>query len=84
TLKSENDYATFKITDSGMGMSQRDTERIFDRFYRADKARHRENGGTGLGLSIAKWISDNHKGRIAVDSKIDEGTTFTVEFPISK
>ncbi|MBV1756333.1 MAG: cell wall metabolism sensor histidine kinase WalK [Dethiosulfatibacter sp.] len=84
TLKSENDYATFRITDSGMGMSQRDTERIFDRFYRADKARRRENGGTGLGLSIAKWISDNHKGRIAVDSKIDEGTTFTVEFPICK
>ena len=84
TLKSENDNATFRITDSGMGMSQKDTERVFDRFYRADKARHRENGGTGLGLSIAKWISDNHKGRISVHSKIDQGTTFTVEFPISK
>ncbi|HBH13522.1 MAG: Histidine kinase [Clostridiales bacterium 38_11] len=84
TLKSENDCATFRITDSGMGMSRRDTERIFDRFYRADKARHRENGGTGLGLSIAKWIADNHKGKITVDSKIGQGTTFIVEFPISK
>ena len=75
--------AVFKISDSGMGMSQRDAERVFDRFYRADKARHRENGGTGLGLSIAKWISDNHKGKIAVESKIEEGTTFIVEFPIT-
>jgi signal transduction histidine kinase len=84
TLKAGNEYAAFRITDSGIGMSQRDTERIFDRFYRADKARHRENGGTGLGLSIAKWISDNHKGRIAVASKIEQGTTFIVEFPICK
>jgi len=83
TLKAINDCAVFKISDSGMGMSQRDAERVFDRFYRADKARHRENGGTGLGLSIAKWISDNHKGKIAVESKIEEGTTFIVEFPIT-
>lgn len=83
TLKAISDSAVFKISDSGMGMSQREAERVFDRFYRADKARHRENGGTGLGLSIAKWISDNHKGKITVESKIEEGTTFIVEFPIT-
>jgi signal transduction histidine kinase len=81
-LKKEKNNAVLEISDSGVGISEEDIERIFDRFYRADKSRNREEGGTGLGLSIAKWIIESHKGTISVVSKVNEGTTFTVELPI--
>ncbi len=82
SLKKEKNKAVLEISDSGVGISEEDIERIFDRFYRADKSRHREEGGTGLGLSIAKWIVESHRGTISVVSKVNEGTTFTVELPI--
>lgn len=68
-----------QIKDTGIGISEEDLPYIFDRFYRADKMR--SNQGTGLGLSIAKVIADLHHATIKVDSKINEGTTFTIELP---
>ncbi|HJV47376.1 MAG TPA: ATP-binding protein [Bacillota bacterium] len=70
------------VKDTGIGIDSEDHDRIFDRFYREDKARSRQLGGHGLGLAIAKWIVDAHQGRIRVSSKIGTGTTFTIIIPI--
>jgi heavy metal sensor kinase len=70
------------VTDTGVGIPQKDLKRIFDRFYRVDGARSRETGGTGLGLSICQWIAQAHEGRIAVESKVGTGSTFTVTLPM--
>ncbi|MBI2954638.1 MAG: HAMP domain-containing protein [Chloroflexi bacterium] len=73
--------AILKVTDSGIGIAAKDVPYIYDRFYRADKARARDAGGTGLGLAIAKWIVQQHGGDIGVVSKPDQGSTFTVRLP---
>ncbi len=71
------------VSDSGVGIARPELERIFERFYRVDRARSRETGGTGLGLSIVRHVADNHGGRILVDSKPGEGSTFTLQLPKS-
>ena len=67
--------------DEGCGISKEEKERIFDRFYRVDKARSRSMGGNGLGLSIAKEIMDAHSGSIDVVSQLGQGTTMVLKFP---
>ncbi|MSP12494.1 MAG: HAMP domain-containing histidine kinase [Chloroflexi bacterium] len=81
SLEREMGWVRVSIADTGIGIPQEDLPHIFDRFYRVDKARSREQGGTGLGLSIARWIADVHKGHITVTSKLGEGSTFTVWLP---
>ena len=77
--KIEEDSVTFSVQDSGIGIAPEDQERIFDRFFRVDKARSREMGGNGLGLSIATEILRLHDGKISVSSELGVGTKFTVE-----
>jgi heavy metal sensor kinase len=72
---------TVEIEDSGPGVPLEDRPKIFDRFYRVDKARWRESGGAGLGLSIAKWVVEAHGGSIELDSKITAGCSFRFQFP---
>jgi two-component system sensor histidine kinase SenX3 len=69
------------VADRGIGISASDQERIFERFFRVDRARSRQTGGTGLGLSIVRHVVDNHGGRISVRSAEGEGSTFTIELP---
>lgn len=83
SLDADHKYFYVKVSDSGIGIAQEYQEKIFDRFYRVDKARSRETGGTGLGLAITKNIILMHDGAIRVKSKEDEGTTFTVRIPIN-
>ena len=79
-LYTEKKQKVLSVKDTGIGISDEDKKRIFDRFYRSDKARNRKFGGTGLGLSIAKWIVESHRASIDVDSNIGEGSTFIVKF----
>ncbi len=72
------------VEDSGQGIPPEDLHRVFDRFYRSDKARSREKGGTGLGLAIAKWIVDKHGGKITVESKLGSGTKFSIVLPVKR
>jgi signal transduction histidine kinase len=69
------------VSDTGEGIEHEHLERIFERFYRVDKARSKMTGGTGLGLSIADWITKVHHGRITVTSQVGKGTTFVVNLP---
>ena len=78
TCMPENSQVLITIEDNGIGISKEDLPNIFNRFYRADKSRAKETGGTGLGLSIAKWIILKHKGRIEVESKINNGTKISI------
>ncbi len=75
--------ANITISDTGIGISKHEREKIFNRFYRGEKSRQKNPDGSGLGLAIAKLIADEHKGEISLESKIGEGSAFTVRLPLS-
>jgi heavy metal sensor kinase len=80
---SENGNVRIDVKDTGVGIAKGDIKYVFDRFYRADKARNRESG-TGLGLSISKWIAEAHKGTIEIESQVSVGSLFSVRLPLCK
>jgi two-component system sensor histidine kinase SenX3 len=69
------------VRDRGVGIPAKDLERIFERFYRVDRARSRDTGGTGLGLSIVRHVATNHGGDVLVESQEGLGSTFTLRLP---
>jgi two-component system sensor histidine kinase SenX3 len=81
-LKVIDGVAEISVTDSGLGISEADQKRIFERFYRVDPSRSRETGGTGLGLSIVKHVAANHGGEVKLFSQPGVGSTFTLRLPI--
>ena len=81
-LKKHHSNAVLSITNTGTGISEENLDKIFDRFYRADKSRARKSGGYGLGLSIAKAIIEQHEGKISAKSNLGKNTTFSIELPM--
>jgi signal transduction histidine kinase len=78
----DHDGVELRVVDTGVGIPSRDLPRIFERFYRVDRARSRETGGTGLGLAIVKHVAENHGGAVRVASELGRGTTFVVVLPL--
>lgn len=78
----DGEAVQIRVTDRGIGIAPEDQKRVFERFFRVDKARSRSTGGTGLGLAIVKHVVANHGGTIKVWSKLGTGSTFTIELPI--
>src|SRR5207248_10122324 len=83
SVSRRNGHAVLKVADSGIGISPTDLPYIFDRFYRADKARSRQTDGTGLGLSIVRSICLAHGGHVSVESSEGKGAMFHVEIPLA-
>ena len=82
TRKTPEGHAELSVADQGIGIPERDLERIFERFYRVDPARSRATGGTGLGLAIVKHVMAAHNGKVTVRSVEDDGSTFTLSIPL--
>src|SRR5437867_3966405 len=83
SVSAEDGKVILRVVDSGMGIPQRDLPRVFERFYRVDRARSRETGGTGLGLSIVRHVAENHGGEVRVTSELAAGPTFEVRLPVA-
>ena len=83
TIRAEDGFVEISVVDRGIGIPQGDIDRIFERFYRVDPARHRSTGGTGLGLSIVKHVAATHGGEVRVWSVEGQGSTFTLSLPQS-
>jgi heavy metal sensor kinase len=83
SLQRSDGYAVAEVRDTGIGIAETDLPNVFERFYRADKARTRESGGVGLGLSIGRWITEVHTGTIEVHSSPGRGSIFQIRLPIT-
>jgi signal transduction histidine kinase len=81
SVSSDNGSVVLRVTDTGTGIPLSALPRVFERFYRVDRARSRETGGTGLGLSIVRHVAENHGGTVTVQSELGRGSTFEVRFP---
>jgi two-component system phosphate regulon sensor histidine kinase PhoR len=82
SLRTEDSSVVLTVADTGVGIPSRDLPRVFERFYRVERARSRETGGTGLGLSIVKHVVENHGGTVSVESELGRGSAFEVRLPI--
>ncbi len=80
-LKLEPEALVIRITDSGPGIAPETATHVFERFYRGDDARSRQEGGFGLGLSIVKWIAEAHHGTVTLATRLGAGSTFSVALP---
>jgi signal transduction histidine kinase len=83
-LSSDDETVRLTVADSGLGIPTKDLPRVFERFYRVDRARSRETGGTGLGLAIVKHVAENHGGSVDVVSELGTGSTFVVTLPAAR
>ncbi len=83
-LSSDDDTVRLTVADTGLGIPTKDLPRVFERFYRVDRARSRETGGTGLGLAIVKHVAENHGGSVDVTSELGRGSTFVVSLPAAR
>jgi two-component system sensor histidine kinase SenX3 len=81
SARQDDRWVDVEVRDHGIGIPRRDLERIFERFYRVDRARSRETGGTGLGLAIVRHVVSNHRGEVRVESREGEGSCFTLRLP---
>jgi two-component system sensor histidine kinase SenX3 len=81
TARADGEWVEFTVKDFGLGIPSRDLDRVFERFYRVDRARSRDTGGTGLGLAIVRHVANNHGGDVSVTSIEGEGSTFALKIP---
>jgi signal transduction histidine kinase len=80
-LSTRGGDAMIEVRDTGIGIPEADQSRVFDRFYRADRARARQSGGSGLGLAIAKTIVEAHRGTLSLRSELGQGTQMSIRLP---
>lgn len=84
SFSSTDEWAEVAVCDRGIGIPAKDIDRVFERFYRVDRARSRHTGGTGLGLAIVRHVANNHGGHVSVESREGEGSTFTLRVPLGE
>ena len=82
TVEPRGSSVAITVVDEGVGIPRAELERVFERFYRVARARSRETGGTGLGLAIVRHVAQNHGGRVLVESKPGEGSSFSMQLPL--
>jgi len=81
SVSADDEAVVLRVSDTGTGIPSKELGRVFERFYRVDRARSRETGGTGLGLAIVRHVAENHGGTVTVESELGRGSTFEVRLP---